>query len=947
MKNNYKILILILSVLVFLMIYHFVFLKREGFDADPTTVHNDYMLAQLKKTNPVGLALIANHNQGALGSNANDIFTTTGSPTNLPLDDKPSGLFAIIDKCEKKKVADCSVFDDPDFVPNCGLCLDIGTNSKNEPATGGLALLEEDRKYAQSNHKGNGPVKYIPTVGTCPAGKMVATKDECLRLQTQIKCEKNANYDIKNCSQCYSDTSYTMVDTNPSAGITAGSGTIYLIGNCIINFSETGYSSKSNVQLSRANPTAFNLEGPEGTRITISAGSSPNGQKPSLGGYLSGKTQAGKFTMDLIQLVLTDSITGRKPRESDRTTVKGNDVSIMAPGFGQKTMALVVVIPFTFVDPNSYEASKCADSPFVTTQAGAQFLQSDPCYKKGSGPGKYSMECLQGVFLSNGCVQDGTGYPSNTQTMSQLMAKEDGTYRSMNEISDMIYESAVSASTGISSNGVKLSIKEWSNKSEFCTGNSITSPCDTAEKNTGPLSVECLSYLWNNEGSKPLDSGKANPMGSTYSVASLAKSLFTSSTKVARFCHSTGTLSPLTPTGEVNASAMAFWKSQGGVANVKSVMKNIHEMANKAGLSDTDRLPYIEKCYGPLQLAQRPVAPTPAPPPPVPTPAQPVFKCSGASLPTTVTPIQGNIIGRITVTSDYTLSFDITPKGTVGNWGSILHFTVGSDCCGPNHRDPAIWFMPGNLGLYVRFTNGTTGDFGFANVAGCTLGKKTNVQLSCSGTTVKLTVGSTVQTMQSGPRYAGPAVVYSADPWYTPANCLIENLCYIPVTPVYTCLNLPRTVTPRQGTSIGNINATSDYVLSFNITPRGIVKKWGSILHFTKGGIGGDCCANGSRVPVIFFTPGDLKLAVRIGDLGIEGGNWGLDHQPGCAINKKTYVKLECIGKNITLSIDSNVVKATQPTTRYSGPVTVYSGFPNNDYDPANCLIEDLCYNSR
>ena len=44
---------------------------------------------------------------------------------------------------------------------------------------------------------------------------------------------------------------------------------------------------------------------------------------------------------------------------------------------------MIAVSPFTFVDTTTDEAATCPTSPFVTKQSSAEFLQADPCYKKG------------------------------------------------------------------------------------------------------------------------------------------------------------------------------------------------------------------------------------------------------------------------------------------------------------------------------------------------------------------------------------------------------------------------------------------------------------------------------------------------------------------------------------------------------------------------------------
>lgn len=150
-----------------------------------------------------------------------------------------------------------------------------------------------------------------------------------------------------------------------------------------------------------------------------------------------------------------------------------------------------------------------------------------------------------------------------------------------------------------------------------------------------------------------------------------------------------------------------------------------------------------------------------------------------ANLPSTVVPRQGAVIGNIKVAENYRLSFNITPKGLVGNWGSILHFTVsGKDCCNPGDRAPGIWFFPGGLTLHVRIGDQTNGNWGI-DVAGCQMGKTSKVVIECRNSVVNVSVDGNKATLaQPTKRPVGQATVYSADPFYMAANAQIANLMY-------------------------------------------------------------------------------------------------------------------------------------------------------------------------
>ena len=602
MRAGFAVQVLFVIILLVTFLYYSLLSpsEKEGFTGDATTAHKRFVSTQANTYNPVGIALIAGNNEGALGTSTADIMGTPGDNINHNLNPGKTGLFAAIAKCEAVTTTDCNAFDDPEFSKQCGICLDIGTNSTTKPATGGLVLLPKDKAYAQTSKKGNFLPDYKPTAGTCPPGKMVSSKAECLQRKRKAECEKNGSYDLKECAQCYSDTTYTIVNSDPSAGVIAGSGTIYIVGTGTLSYSETGFSSKSNITLSMSSPYKIQLEGPEATRVTLTVSANASGA-PAIAGYLSGTTPSGQFSMDLYRIVLTDNVTGRKPRTTNPMDVNGNSVTIMNPGFGKNEMALVAPMPFTFVDPATEEGSMCKDSPFITKQSSAEFLSSDPCYKKGSGPGKFSLECLQSAFLSNGCMDSGTGYPKDTVKAAALMTKPDGSFGSLNDIATIVYNNAIAASTGVSANGTKLSVEDWSVASEFCTGKSLKSPCDADDKTNGPLSVDCLAYLWNNgDGKKGED---------TYDFLSSASSLFQKNSS-SRYCQTAGTMSPLTEAGQKNQTAIQHWQKEGGVENVKKQMKQIHEKANAAKLNDGSRGTFLEQCYG-VKIAASPVAPPP------------------------------------------------------------------------------------------------------------------------------------------------------------------------------------------------------------------------------------------------------------------------------------------------------------------------------------------------
>ena len=610
-------------LLVFLLSIFFILAYKCTKIVGFTDLHSEFKTDRLKQHGNIGISTLTADRVGSLGNSANKYIATTPitSQNDSPLFSEPSGLFAITKTCEAIKTMDCNAFDDPNFSLNCGMCLDIGTNSLNkEIPGGGLVLLDGDKTTARQSQLSNFMTNYIPSVGFCPAGKMVSTKEECIKLQRQLQCQKNQTFDLPGCSQCAGDGSFSIFDPVKNPGVYVGSGTIMVVGNGILSIIEQGFPAVINIKLSNT-PYSYSIKGTEGMTITLNVNSepsnSPAGAKNSsqlyIGGYISGETFKGEFDTDLMDITLTDRATGRKPRAAGTVKVVDTTVIRMAPGFGQKDMQLIVTIPFSFSDTKTEEASLCQNGPYITKASSAKLLESNPCYARGTGPGNYNLECLQNIWLSNGCTQSGKYYPGDQINASLLMANPDGTFRSTNDIANFVYNQALIASTGINANGQKQTTERWSDVSIFCTGNPVAeaSPCDSA-MNGAPVSAECITYLWKNQGA-------SKPAGATYSGygSSLSEGFLST-----EYCKPEGTGSPVDARGNPRPDAIAMWQSKGDINAIKKSISNVYSGANADNTTDEARIEYIEQCYGAVKLADRPkevpVVETPLPsiPPP-------------------------------------------------------------------------------------------------------------------------------------------------------------------------------------------------------------------------------------------------------------------------------------------------------------------------------------------
>lgn len=926
-----------------------IYVKKEGFGSAEDSAHSAFTEKYAQKYSNIGVALSATKNEKVLGGESIGIFgnvnTILGMDGSLeqnvenpyPVEGDRSGMYAIIDKCQAVKAVDCNVFDRADFSASCGMCLDIGTDSENKPATGGLVLTQSDREYGKSQQVGNSLPPYSPTVGTCPAGKFVSSKSECIVLKNRLDCAKGSTFgEPTGCSQCYGDTSYTIVNPedayNPNPDLIKGYGTLTLLGEGNLNYKQAGDSSFTTVRLTTKKPIVIALEGPEyentltlnvtpdptpvvydparayaiddrvifkGSVFTMveaagAAGFAPDRKgdklwkrpgislseyKPPppvyLMGYLQGQTRSGDFNVDIHKLIISDSYTGRKPRATGSTVMNGVDVIKMAAGFGQNSMSLTMRPVFTFVDNTSDEAISCPNTPFLTKAASSTLLESDACYKKGSRPGNFSLECLQNMFMSNGCLNSGKGYPSNAQTAAKLMIDDKGETRTLNAISSYIYEVAVLTSTGNDINGVKVDMADWSTASEFCTGKTIMSPCDTSTRDTGPLTPECLIYLWDNR-------GENNPEGPTYHAPPNSRSLF-SKGRTNRFCTRMGSLSPMDKNDTSNVESLAYWQAQGGVAAVKEAMKNIHKTANSTTMSEDAKRDSMIQCYG-------------------------------------FTP------------SNNAATFET-------NWQSSSTSDNLVDVIG---KDMGCWNDSGD-----RMFKGSNQGRPFTPESCAAKARELGHKYSAVQDGNECYTGNDRDNWKRYGR-AGGACPPTGGGWK--AHVYDVSSSSIPD---------PSKIVLSQGIKLKSgikFPEGYNYSLTFDITPKGYISDYGNIFRISNtanslsgpyrgpsGFSSGAFWNAGDRCPFIAFTPNNTSLYVILGDT--QYGNWGpgaeQDTFPPLPLDKKSSVSITTSDKNVTISAGGRTSTYKQPSTRQAGnDFTLWGSDPF--FPSADAIVENV-----
>lgn len=555
-------LLLLITITIFLLV---LFRTTDNFASGSTSgnKHSDFVVDRLKTFGNIGMNLISSSSDGVFGDSANPIAKTFQYPEQDPLFNKRSNLFRQIDICEAVKRVDCGAFDNPDFALDCGMCLDFGKNSVGAAIMGGLVLLDGDKKVQRQNVKQNTIPDYKPTVGFCPIKKMVSTKAECLRLQRQLLCQKNNSFDVDQCSQCSTSANFDVIDRAQQPDIINNSGVLVLIGSGSLNVVEQGGPSKNGIILSNT-PTRVPIVGPEGTRVTLELTDSGSGTG-FLAGYITGIVYKGDFRTDVAALAISDQVTGRRPRITGATKVNKFPVKKMGFGFGKTTMSAVLIIPFSFVEPTMEEVKICKNGPFITRAASAQHIKSSPCFQPESGPGKYSLACLQEIWLANSCNESGSGFPTDSVKASFLMADNVGALRSTNDISNFIYKKAVTSIIRFDENGNLKSIPDWHKDSMFCLGRPIKSTCDFLAP--GPRDDDCIVYLWNDM-------------------------------KTSNWCTNNGSLSPLNPDGSRNKENIQYWKAFGDQGPIRNAMNDMFNQARNQENSKDKNGIYLTKCFG-------------------------------------------------------------------------------------------------------------------------------------------------------------------------------------------------------------------------------------------------------------------------------------------------------------------------------------------------------------
>jgi hypothetical protein len=507
-------------------------------------------------------------------------------PNNIP------NTFQQAKKCQDAGNS-CAAFDDPTFAANCGMSFDINAiGADGKPAIGGLFISPDDRQKqidAAANVLSTGgppydPYKvYQPTLGKSKPGTFALTKDQCVVVKEKVDCASKQTFNSPNCTQCYTTQNFARVGPDtpriPS--------TLFLFGNGSVTVTSSNNKiSLAQTNLDQQNAVQVNIPADaEGTNFTINVQPTGNSPLAFIAGFIQGQTPRGTFKLDLMSLTQSDLVTNAKPHINGSITVAGFRCLTLVPGNKQTIMNLSCLVPFSFLSMYDGDALTCDNGPIITQAASATFLESDPCFGKANQPGNYKLECLQTRWIELGGTPQGTGYPSNQAAADALQKDGNGQSLDIDAIVNNLAPKMISAISGKDASGKDLSIPDWNTVSMWGTGIPINTPCDGPGGDTGPLTQECLSYLYMNQ-------GVSSHIGPTYTSTPSQVASMKGQDTPNTYCQPGTSIDPSTPAG------LNFGQGLGGINAVKQTYDQINRLANDNTQTNSARQTAVQQCYG-------------------------------------------------------------------------------------------------------------------------------------------------------------------------------------------------------------------------------------------------------------------------------------------------------------------------------------------------------------
>lgn len=493
----------------------------------------------------------------------------------------------------------------------CGVCLTQGVDEEgkmfNKPQ-GQLVNPAEVQAALSEQSEKNWPFPRVgPALGKCigaPGAPVFAINGRDLNKYVSAKkCSHGKTIGgSDSCGLCYgSNDVYSSV---PSSTATMP---IYFVlngaGTCVVKVNGTPVKT---ISLSSDTSQEVDLRSAkEGDSFSLEVSPDQN-NKAEIYGYLKSNTPRstnpnnGLFTMPLNLLTVVDDESGSTPFKTGMFPRYDNvdlDVATMGPASSKTRMKLRGTIPFTFVQPSEFASLDCLDGPFQTKESSANAFSTDqPCFAKGTGPGKYNDECLRARILSVGCSGSGDLYKNpgvlnvvngKPQTLSNIMSRLQG-------IKDLDLLDEVAT--------------------KQCSGRNIQTKCDPFMNNSKKFApalqsnnekvktqaVDCLAFLYNNLGAN--ETVSPPKVGPTYSGMVTYKN----NTKQIKniYCLPEGALNPRNSTNAADTLARIGdngYKNLLGVDAIKKFLNDQLEVAVDMSRDiniDQERKTAIQNCFG-------------------------------------------------------------------------------------------------------------------------------------------------------------------------------------------------------------------------------------------------------------------------------------------------------------------------------------------------------------
>jgi hypothetical protein len=253
------------------------------------------------------------------------------------------------------------------------------------------------------------------------------------------------------------------------------------------------------------------------------------------------------------------------------------------------------IIPVSFLEPTfpALDGDICPSGPLISLAESYDNLRAGPCSKiingRKQGPGTYTTECAQSLFLQGGCEREGKGYPTDAQKMDDLLNDVSKTPIIMEDIIENVGLQRIIATRPYDS---KTDLERLKEANMYCFGKFEYNPCSGPLEKSGPQDPVCLDFLFQN-------AGKSTPgVGPTYTQSSTRSS--GSGKDIAHpilYCQRNGSIAPIGKDGKPNLSAINMANTFGSISNIKNFYDSIHRLANFSK-SKEEQSKAMKQCYG-------------------------------------------------------------------------------------------------------------------------------------------------------------------------------------------------------------------------------------------------------------------------------------------------------------------------------------------------------------